>query len=148
MNNEEIRELLAISHKIMRYSHNKENFGNIPRREFFVMAIVRDYCREKNDCDKGITVTKIANILSEAPANMSRLLRNMEDKGYIFRIFDDNDRRAVYIRLSEKGEKIIINAREKIEERYMKIFEKMGEKEFDDYLELSRKLLEIIIKEI
>jgi DNA-binding MarR family transcriptional regulator len=145
LNIESVKELLYITHRTMRYTHCKESFGNIPKGEFFVMNVISDFCKENTDPDvKGISVTNIANILLAATANTSNLLRNMESKGYIERIFDDNDRRAVYIRLSPKGEDIIMTAKKKTEERFLKIFKGLGEKDADEYIRISRKLYKIL----
>ena len=146
MNRDDMKQLLDITGRIMKYTHNKEIFGNICRGEFFVMNLISSYC-VKNKNEKGITVTKIANMLFYGKANMSKLLRNMESKGYITRIFDDDDRRVVYIRLTDEGDSIIKNARKKSAEKFYRIFEKMGEKDFNEYLSLSKKLYSIILEE-
>lgn len=145
MDNEKTKELIHIMHRIMRYTHSKENFGNIPRGEFITMNIISNFYRDNKDFGvKGITVTKIAEIHNIAIANVSRMLRNIEKKGYIERISDDDDRRVVYIRLSPKGEDIIQNARVKTEERFSGLFGKLGEKDLAEYFRLSRNLYQII----
>lgn len=148
MNIESVKEILDMSHRIMRCTHSKGSFGNIPRREFFVMNVISDFCRENTDPDiKGIKVTTISTILFAAAANTSNLLRSMEVKGTIERVFDDNDRRVVFIRLTPKGEEIINTAREKSGEIFLKIFEKLGDEESEEYLRISRKLYQILQEE-
>ena len=148
MNKETVKELLDITHRTMRYTHSKDSLGNVARGEFFVMNVIGDFYRENRDSDvKGITVTHIANIMLSATANASKLLTNMEKKGYVRRIYDEEDRRVIYIRLTGQGEQIIKKAREKTEERLLKIFEKMGEADTAEYLRLSRKLFEILQSE-
>lgn len=145
MDVESVRELLSIIHSTMHFTRSKENFCNIPRREFFLMNIVFEHYNENKNADcKKLTVTEIATILSSATANTSRLLRNMEKKGYIERKFDDNDRRAVYIGLSLKGEEIIMNARKNTGERFYRIFEKMGDQDAEEFLRLSKKFFVLL----
>lgn len=143
MERENIRELLTITERTMRNIHCRQNLGNVPRREFFVMNVIDEYCSDHPDL-KGISVTKISKIIDAAAANTSKLLRIMEDKGYIIRNADESDRRTVYICLSPQGKEIISAAKDDTEKRFEDIFDKMGEKDFLEYLRLSRKLYKIL----
>jgi DNA-binding MarR family transcriptional regulator len=54
---------------------------------------------------EGTPATKIAPLMGMEPTSLSRLLKNMEERGLIFRKGDKSDKRVVRIFLTEKGVK-------------------------------------------
>ncbi len=54
---------------------------------------------------EGTPATKIAPLMGMEPTSLSRLLKNMEESGLIFRKGDKSDKRVVRIFLTEKGVK-------------------------------------------
>lgn len=53
--------------------------------------------------EEGTTVTQIAALLGVKSTSLSRMLKNMEELGLIFREVDPNDKRSVKIFLTPKG---------------------------------------------
>lgn len=53
--------------------------------------------------EKGTPVTRIAPRMGMEPNSLSRILKSMEEKGYIFRKKDDSDKRMAYVCLTETG---------------------------------------------
>ncbi len=73
---------------------------------------------------EGTPATKIAPLMGMEPTSLSRLLKNMEDSGLIFRKGDQTDKRVVRIFLTEKGvaarkisKKTILDFNEKLLQR-------------------------------
>ena len=54
----------------------------------------------------GTPVTKIAPRMGMEPNSLSRILKSMEENGLVFRRKDKNDKRKVYICLTEQGKKM------------------------------------------
>lgn len=52
---------------------------------------------------EGTPATKIAPLMGLEARSLTRVLKNMEDKGFIYRMPDQKDRRSVRIFLTEKG---------------------------------------------
>lgn len=53
--------------------------------------------------DEGTPVTKIAPRIGLEPNSLSRVLKTMEQKGFLKKIADKNDKRIVLIQLTKKG---------------------------------------------
>jgi len=53
--------------------------------------------------DDGTPVTRIAPRMGMEPNSLSRILKSMEDKGFIFRKKDDTDKRMAYVFLTDLG---------------------------------------------
>jgi MarR family transcriptional regulator, organic hydroperoxide resistance regulator len=57
------------------------------------------------DAEKGTPATKIAPALGMEPRSLTRMLKTMEDKGYLYRQADPSDGRVMRIFLTEEGKK-------------------------------------------
>lgn len=94
-----------------------------------------------NISKEGTPATKIAPLMGMEPTSLSRLLKNMEDKGYIYRKGDETDKRIVRIYLTQSGlekrkiardtilkfnEKILTNIKEKDLEVLVKVLEQIS----------------------
>jgi len=55
--------------------------------------------------EEGTPATKIAPLMGLETRSLSRMLRSLEDKGLIYRVKDDVDRRSVRIFLTEEGKR-------------------------------------------
>lgn len=64
------------------------------------------------DPHEGTPTTKIAPKMGLEARSLTRLLANLEEKGLIYRVPDEHDRRSVRIRLTETGLKRRDEARE------------------------------------
>ena len=87
--------------------------------------------------EEGIPATKIAPLMGMTSSSLSRMLKNMEDNGYIFRKQDLEDRRGVRIFLSfdwralkKKIEDVVLDFNTKLLKRLskneIKAFEKVN----------------------
>lgn len=142
MTSDRVSELLHLTHTISRLMRPKDTFGDVTRAEFFIMNVLFDAKKDENF--KGITVTKIANIMHASTAATSKLLRIAEEKGYIARTLDDNDRRVVYICLTQKGEDLTESARNNANERIHYLLEKLGEADTENLMRILYNVIEII----
>ncbi|MFT6210862.1 MAG: DNA-binding MarR family transcriptional regulator [Bacteroidia bacterium] len=57
------------------------------------------------DLENGSPATKIAPALGMEPRSLTRMLKSMEDKGYLYRESDATDGRVMRIFLTEEGKK-------------------------------------------
>lgn len=145
-----LSDLMNAMHGLSRTINTREAFGNIPRAEFFVMALLDEHTDVRHipgNPERGngmMTVTQIANIMEMTTPAASKLLRIIEGKGYIARVLDDKDRRVVYIRLTEKGSALITASKKKAEEKTAKILEKLGEEDARELIRIFGRLRAIV----
>ena len=69
--------------------------------EFFGLAMLHEHLKEHPE---GMHVRELADKARVSPPRVSRMLRDMEEKGLIERRIDRDDRRNTYITLTEAGE--------------------------------------------
>ena len=93
---------------------------------------------------EGTPATKIAPLMGMEPTSLSRLLKNMEESGLIFRKGDKTDKRIVRIFLTEKG----VAARKISKETILNFNDKLLKKIMDKDLDTFVKVLGIIKEQV
>lgn len=99
-------------------------FPNISRAEFFTMSMIMD--KEENG---KITISELATKAHVLPPAMSRTLRGLENKGYVERNVNKQDRRNTYVELTEQGKKITLQTRTSMCEFGRAVMEQVDEDE-------------------
>lgn len=99
-------------------------FPNISRAEFFTMSMIMD----KGENGK-ITISELATKAHVLPPAMSRTLRGLENKGYVERNVNKQDRRNTYVELTEQGKKITLQTRTSMCEFGRAVMEQVDEDE-------------------
>lgn len=84
----------------------------------------------------GIKVSDISSALQVAPPSITPLINGLESNGYIERTMDKADRRAVRVKLTEKGEGAIEKASKVIFDAYNGLVEYLGEEKSNELAEL------------
>lgn len=84
----------------------------------------------------GIKVSDISSALKVAPPTITQLINGLETNGFIERTMDKADRRAVRVKLTEKGQVTIEEASNVIFEAYNGLVEYLGEQKSNELAEL------------
>ena len=77
---------------------------------------------------------------------MNSQVNNLEEKGYVERITDKEDRRVVYLNLTKEGKDILDEVDNEFKNFTQKIVEEMGEEDTDTMIRLFNKLYDIVSK--
>ena len=84
-----------------------EMFPMISRTDFFVMCTIMD----KGENGQ-ITISELASRAKMLPSAISRTLKGLEERGYVERNINKNDRRNTYVELTEAGRQLTEEARQ------------------------------------
>lgn len=90
-------ELLRLKHTFNQ-STSFDLQNEMLRSEFFILHVLTRYHEESN-----LTVSQIAEILSVSDSAVSRTIRELNEKEWIKRSHDSNDRRLTHVGISESG---------------------------------------------
>jgi DNA-binding MarR family transcriptional regulator len=97
-------------------------FPGISFTDFTTLSAI--YHNEKNSgC---IQISKIAKILEVAPPAVSRSLKGLEDRNFIIRSIDKEDRRNIYVEITEEGIAILKETENIMSNVYENVYDKMG----------------------
>ncbi len=86
-----------------------------------------------------IKMNQIANHFNISPSAVSQFMRKFEKHDYIQRIVQENDRRSVYIKLTDLGEKETQRAFTHINKKLIRFIEEIGEEDAKTLLRILKK---------
>lgn len=93
---------------------------------------------------KGTPATKIAPALGLEPRSLTRMLKSLEDKKWIRREIDADDRRIVKVYLTEEGKRKRDYARQGVILFNDAIYEKIGEEKLNIFFDVMKNINEIV----
>ena len=123
----------------------------LPPGEFFMLATIKRFlCGKKREGQQvpGIAVSELAGELEITNPAASKMLRSVEEKGYIQRRPDPSDRRVTYITLSEAGEAILEQAKTHMDEVSSRLIARMGKEDTEELTRLLNKLFLLMEQEL
>lgn len=87
----------------------------------------------------GIRQGQLGAAMFIKPAHMTKLIRRLEDQGYVQRVIPEDDRRAVCLSLTTSGRELIQNFRDTFFARHNAEAEGLSSQELQEFLRLLRK---------
>jgi DNA-binding MarR family transcriptional regulator len=96
------------------------------------------------DIDKGTPATKIAPTLGLESRSLTRMLKTMEEKGYIYRVNNSRDKRGVNIKLTDEGKNKREIARQTVREFNHLVKENIPEEKLKVFFEVIDEINKLI----
>lgn len=126
--------------KFQKLGMNSKFAGEMPRSEIMMLKMIN----RDTSSTEGVTISTLSERLEITKSAVSQMINVLEDKGYVERITTKNDRRIVYVRLTEVGEQSLEKSLQSLLVSLNQVFEKMGEKDTETLLGLLNKLYIIV----
>ena len=130
--------------KFKKIGDFQKQHGDLTRAEFFMLKTVEKTINGNKD--KLVTITQIIERLQIAKPTASQMLNSLEEKGLIERIRTNEDRRVVYVKLTEKGTETLVKTHKRFSELTRAIIKKLGKEDTEELIRILEKLY-IIAKE-
>lgn len=89
---------------------------------------------------KGESVSHLAQRMGVTNSAMTQFVNALEEKGYVERKSDPNDKRSVRIVLSKNGREYVDMMKEKRIQSLERVFAILSDEEFETLLDLHRKI--------
>lgn len=122
-------------------------FRDLSRRELEMLMVIHRHTQEQPN-QEGIFVSHLAKLLKVSPPAVSRMIGGLEEKGYLYRNIDPEDRRNTFVLLTEKGLEEKRKADEEMKRFAIRVIGKMGEEDMQEMLRLWNKLADIMEEEL
>jgi len=97
---------------------------------------------------EGVPATKIAPMMGMSTSSLSRLLKNMEDDGLIYRQSDENDRRVVKVFLTPRGVELRAKVRKVVLDFNNKLFEKIDQAEMATFMRVNEVIRQQVCNDL
>lgn len=112
----------------------------LQQSELAVMARASAGCMAN---EKGVCVSDIQQNLHISKPAVSQTLNGLEQRGYIVRTIDPDDRRKITVTLTPEGERVFAEARRSYEKSLDLVLEQFGEENAAALIELLNRLMDI-----
>ena len=96
------------------------------------------------DLENGTPATKIGPSIGMEPRSLTRMLKSLEEKGWIKRVADEKDKRFVNVYLTEKGKEKRNWAREGVIAFNKTILEKIPQEKIGIFIEVIDEIKNIV----
>lgn len=90
------------------------------------------------------TSSELAEVFDVKKSAITAMITRMWEKGLIQRTRDENDRRVVYLTLTEKGNELYIKAEEKIHNLVESLINRFDQAEIQQFIETFEKLDKVL----
>lgn len=136
-NNEEVLgKLIEAITRFNKAELHQRVVDGIKPSEMMLMCEIRKTVTPESE---GLKVCEISQALKVTPPTVTQLIKGLEERGFVTRTMDPNDRRAVRIKLTTEGEGQIAKSNEEIERSFEGLIEHLG-------IEQSHQLAELMTK--
>lgn len=109
--------------------------------EFFGLSMLREHLKTHPE---GMHVRELADKARVSPPRVSRMLRDMEEKGLIERRIDRDDRRNTYIVLTETGEATRQRTTARLSTFLDRVVDRMGLENVQTMIDLWNRFSDIL----
>ena len=86
---------------------------------------------------EGTPATKLAPLMGMSSSSLSRLLKNMEDNGMIYKESNSSDKRVVKVYLTEKGVALRREVKQVVLQFNQKVNERISRSEFEAFVKVN-----------
>ncbi|MEG0979501.1 MAG: transcriptional regulator [Oscillospiraceae bacterium] len=131
------RRLFETMHKLKQLNL-PEKLNAMPKSEFFTLGTILK-CPH-NPVEREMRVCDIANELKISTPAVSRNLKNLEEKGYIKRVTNEDDRRNTNVIVTQKGKDAFYHDMETMSNFMERTLNHLEDDETDAFIFLLNKL--------
>jgi len=132
------QELFQLIKRFPRRLMIQKSQGMAPSEVELLMMLTM---RQESD-QKSLTVSELSALLQITPAAVTHMINPLEDRGFVERLSDSNDRRVVIIGTTDKGlefaQSFVGNAQKKL----MGLVTHLGKEDSRTFIQLMSKAIE------
>jgi DNA-binding MarR family transcriptional regulator len=133
------RELFQLMKQFPNLKLKQSAIIDLTRSEYELLVILK---MNVNNQKTAISVSEISNLLQITPAGVTHLINPLEEKGFIKRLPDPNDRRIVLIGLTNKGTKTAEAIIADVQREFIGLVNYLGEEDSRTFVRLMSRALE------
>lgn len=120
--------------KQIKFSDKSHQHSDLKPAEIFFLKTIADIKRKKT------TPSDIAKKSSVTMAAVTHHLNSLEEKGYLDRVNSEDDRRVIFITLSEKGIRKVKTIEQHTKQKLHELIEHLGDKDSQKMIDLIQKI--------
>ena len=146
------KEVIIINDKFEELFKAMHQFHKLRLGDIMPDISGADFWTMRNIMDKGedgkITISELAKKTRVLPSAISRTLKRLEEKGYVERTVNKNDRRNTYVEITDRGREVAQEVREIMRDYGEAVLSKFDEEELSMLISYLNNIYDIAKKEI
>ncbi len=139
-------EVLSICRKMQKLDFSKF-IQPLSREEFFLLGVLMERGRSEEKED-GMKVSLLADALDVSSPAVSRMIKHMEQKEYVFRNSLKEDRRVILVNVTPTGKQLYERSEHQLNQLLEKVIQRTGKENVDALLCLWNQLTEAFEEEL
>ena len=133
---ETVNELLTALHMIKRGHGGTVPKVPIRKSEMFALMTIGKLIPKYPD---GIKLSTLSKTLNLAPPTVTPMINSLEESGFIIRVGSKQDRRVVFIQLTEMGQTFLTEKEKHFKSNIQALVEYLGQEDTKELIRLVRK---------
>lgn len=133
---ETVNELLTALHMIKRGHGGTVPKVPIRKSEMFALMTIGKLILKYPD---GIKLSTLSKTLNLAPPTVTPMINSLEESGFIIRVGSKQDRRVVFIQLTEMGQTFLNEKEKHFKSNIQALVEYLGQEDTKELIRLVRK---------
>lgn len=143
MKPEDMQSMFDIVQKIKNLHNRSDIFKEMTQREFMILNLIVSLGGK----DAGVRLSDIRDTFCISSAAVSQAANTLEQKQFIKRNYQKEDRRVVYVRITEEGTRAMQRCMRRAGDFFVKVFDKLSPGEEEIFFHILRKLDLILAQE-
>lgn len=132
-----IENLELLKRTMVFHACENKNMPKITPAQWGVLMFV-----EQNE---NSTIKEVAGALHVTSSAITQFIDDLVASGYIIKKLSKEDKRIVFLNLSQKIKMHVNRMKKKSFDKFLKIFEALDDNEFDKYILLNKKIIEKLL---
>jgi len=135
------QRLMEVFNRFRRAGWHKPPLEGLKPSEVKVLFFIH---RGSRNDPRGVMISAISSMMEVTSPTVTPLVRSLEKRGLVVRYTDEEDRRAVRIKLTEQGEAVTRKAHEAYTRRFTGLINYLGEEKSGQLAELLEQVYEYL----
>lgn len=139
-----VQKIIKCLTEFKRVHKHKSPICNLTHSETMVLFSIKRYVETHGE---GVKTSELSNILNVASPTITQQINSLETRGFVERNMDKQDRRAIRIKITEKGEEVLKKASKEFEASINGLVEHLGQEKSEQLAELLSEAFNYFINE-
>lgn len=128
-----VEKIIKCLTEFKRFHKHKGPISSLTHSEIRVLFSIKNYVEIHHI---GVKTSELSNILNVASPTITQQINSLETRGFVERNIDKEDRRAVRIKVTEKGEEVLRKACKEFEASIKGLVEHLGQEKSEQLADL------------
>ncbi len=137
-------ELLEAVSKFKKFHSSIPSPEDLSHGEFFMLKVIEKSRKQKErSVEQGVKISDLSAVMHMSKPGISQMLKSLENKKMIRRVMAQDDRRVIYVVITELGYEMMEKASQLFQYYTDQILKQFGEENTKKLIELLNRLYEI-----